>query len=30
MAPSAAVSRSALAVTMAGFFPPISVMIGRG
>ncbi len=30
MTPSAASSRSALRVTMAGFFPPISVMIGRG
>ena len=28
--PSAASSMSALAMTMAGFLPPISVMIGRG
>ena len=27
--PSAAASRSASAVTIAGFFPPISVMAGR-
>ena len=30
IAPSAAMSRSAWRVTMAGFFPPISVIIGRG
>ena len=30
MMPAAAASRSAEAVTMVGFLPPISVMTGRG
>ena len=30
MTPSLALSRSAVAVTMAGFFPPISQMAGLG
>ncbi len=30
MIPSAASSRSALRVTMAGFLPPISTIVGRG